>query len=89
MNDRATTSDSRSNTEPTREKAYDDTIDWGDFWTTAAAERFRLVLDGENLLSYDRIHDVLGTWPRSLRKVVEKPDEPWAWRHFPTVWVPK
>lgn len=53
------------------------------------AERFQLVLDGENLLSYEKIHDTLGTWPRSLWEVVDEPDEPWAWRHFPTVWVPK
>ena len=29
-------------------------------------ERWRLVLDGENLLSHERIHGVLGTWPRSF-----------------------
>jgi SAM-dependent methyltransferase len=53
------------------------------------AERFRLLLDGENLLSYDRIHDALGTWPRSVWSVVEKPDVRWAWRHHPLVYVPK
>jgi trans-aconitate methyltransferase len=52
-------------------------------------ERFRLLLDGENLLSYDRIHDALGTWPRSVWSVVEKPDVRWAWRHHPLVYVPK
>jgi SAM-dependent methyltransferase len=52
-------------------------------------QRFRLLLDGENLLSYDRIHDVLGTWPQSVWSVVEKPDIRWAWRHHPLVYVPK
>ncbi|MFC7140663.1 class I SAM-dependent methyltransferase [Halosimplex aquaticum] len=52
-------------------------------------ERFRLLLDGENLLSYDRIHDALGTWPQSVWSVVEKPDTRWAWRHHPLVYVPK
>ena len=52
-------------------------------------ERFRLLLAGENLLSYDRIHDVLGTWPQSVWSVVEKPDVRWAWRHHPLVYVPK
>lgn len=52
-------------------------------------ERFRLLLDGENLLSYDRIHDAVGTWPRSVWSVVEKPDIRWAWRHHPLVYVPK
>jgi len=52
-------------------------------------DRFRLLLDGENLLSYDRIHDALGTWPQSVWSVVEKPDVRWAWRHHPLVFVPK
>ena len=52
-------------------------------------ERFRLLLDGENLLSYDRIHDALGTWPQSVWSVVERPDVRWAWRHHPLVYVPK
>jgi len=52
-------------------------------------ERFRLLLEGENLLSYDRIHDALGTWPHSVWSVVEKPDVRWAWRHHPLVFVPK
>lgn len=60
-----------------------------DFDAERFAERFQLVLEGENLLSYERIHEVLGTWPRSFWEVVEKPDEQWAWRHFPMVWVPK
>ena len=52
-------------------------------------ERFQLVLDGDNLLSYERIHSALGTWPQSIWSVVEKPDKRWAWRHFPLVFVPK
>lgn len=53
------------------------------------AERFALVAEGENLLSYRRIHDALGTWPRSFWSVVEKPEERWAWRNHPLVYVPK
>lgn len=53
------------------------------------AERFRLVLDGESTLSYRRIQDALGTWPRSFWEFAEKPEERWAWRHVPLVWVPK
>lgn len=53
------------------------------------ADRFRLVIEGESLLSYERIHDVLGAWPRSVWSVVEKPDVQWAWRHHPLVFVPK
>lgn len=52
-------------------------------------DRFSLLLDGENLLSYDRIHDALGTWPQSVWSVVDKPDTRWAWRHHPLVFVPK
>ncbi|WP_436927787.1 class I SAM-dependent methyltransferase [Halosimplex amylolyticum] len=52
-------------------------------------DRFRLLLDGENLLSYERIHDALGTWPQSVWSVVERPDTRWAWRHHPLVYVPK
>lgn len=52
-------------------------------------ERFRLLLEGENLLSYERIRGILGTWPRSVWSVVEKPDVRWAWRHHPLVFVPK
>lgn len=60
-----------------------------DFDLERYAERFRLVIDGENLLSYECIHNVLGTWPQSFWSVVEKPDKRWAWRHFPLVYVPK
>lgn len=52
-------------------------------------ERFELVLEGESVLSYRRIHDVLGTWPQSIWSVVEKPDARWAWGNVPLVWVPK
>jgi trans-aconitate methyltransferase len=52
-------------------------------------DRFSLLLDGENLLSYDRVHDILGTWPQSVWSVVDKPDVRWAWRHHPLVYVPK
>ncbi|MFC7046798.1 class I SAM-dependent methyltransferase [Halobacteriaceae archaeon GCM10025711] len=55
----------------------------------AHAERFRLVLEEESVLSYRRIHDALGTWPRSFWEVTEKPDQRWAWNHVPAVWVPK
>lgn len=53
------------------------------------ADRFRLVVEGESLLSYRQIHDVLGTWPQSVWSVVEKPDVRFAWRHHPLVYVPK
>lgn len=52
-------------------------------------ERFRLVLDGETTLSYRQIHDAVGTWPRSFWEFTEKPEERWAWRHVPAVWLPK
>lgn len=60
-----------------------------DFDTEQYAERFQLVIDGENLLSYKRVRETLGTWPQSIWSVVEKPDKRWAWRHFPLVYVPK
>jgi trans-aconitate methyltransferase len=60
-----------------------------DFDIEQYAKRFQLVINGENLLSYERIHDALGTWPQSFWSVVEKPDKRWAWRHFPLVYVPK
>lgn len=52
-------------------------------------ERFELLIAGENLLSYEAIHDVLGTWPRSVWSVVDQPDIRWAWRHNPLVYLPK
>lgn len=51
-------------------------------------DRFRLLLSGENLLSYERIHDALGTWPRSLY-AVGNADRHRGWRHNPFVYVPK
>ena len=53
------------------------------------AERFRLLIEGESLLSYDRVHDVLGTWPRSVWSVVGGDRRYPAWRHNPLVYVPK
>ena len=53
------------------------------------ADRFPLVIEGENLLSYRRIRDAVGTWPRSFWSVVDKPEERWAWRNHPLVYVPK
>ncbi|PSP52847.1 class I SAM-dependent methyltransferase [Halobacteriales archaeon QH_3_68_24] len=52
-------------------------------------DRFRLLIEGESLLSYDRIHDILETWPQSVWRVVEQPDGRYAWRHHPMVFVPK
>jgi SAM-dependent methyltransferase len=52
-------------------------------------ERFELLIEGENLLSYDRIHDVLGTRPRSVWSVVGEDLRYPAWRHNPLVYVPK
>lgn len=52
-------------------------------------ERFQLLLSGENLLSYERIHDALGTWPRSVWSVAESADRYGAWRQNPLVYVPK
>ncbi|ELZ54410.1 MULTISPECIES: class I SAM-dependent methyltransferase [Halorubrum] len=37
-------------------------------------ERFELLLDGENLLTYDEIRDALGTRPRSFWKAVGEDD---------------
>jgi SAM-dependent methyltransferase len=53
------------------------------------AERFELVIEGENLLSYERIHDVLGTWPQSVWSVAESAERYPAWRHNPLVYVPE
>lgn len=48
-------------------------------------ERFALVLGRENLLSYDRIHELLGRWPRSYSSVVGDGSS----RAAPQVFVPK
>lgn len=55
----------------------------------AMRERFALVFDGENLLSYRRIRDVLGTEPRSYWSAVDAPDEEWTGRGNPCIFVPK
>lgn len=52
-------------------------------------ERFELVLEGESLLSYEQIHDVLGTWPQSVWSGVEETNRYGAWRQNPLVYVPK
>lgn len=52
------------------------------------AQRFELVLEGESLLSHDRIHETLGTWPRSVWSVAET-ERYGAWRMNPLVFVPK
>ena len=53
------------------------------------ADRFELVINGENLLSYERVHEVLGTWPQSVFSVAETADRYAAHRHEPLVYVPK
>jgi|AntRauTorcE11898_2_1112593.scaffolds.fasta_scaffold00054_12 SAM-dependent methyltransferase len=55
----------------------------------AFERRWRLVLDGETTLSYDAIHDAVGTWPRSFWAVADRPEETWAWEDVPLVWLPK
>lgn len=37
-------------------------------------ERFELVLEGENLLTYDRIREITGRRPRSFWKPVDEDD---------------
>lgn len=51
-------------------------------------DRFEPVLAGESLLSYERIHGVLGRWPRSVWSVVDA-ERYGAWRQNPLVFVPK
>lgn len=55
----------------------------------AFRERFALVFEGVNLLSYRRLHDLLGRWPRSYWSAVDAPDEPWTGRDNPCVLVPR
>lgn len=50
-------------------------------------ERFALVFEEENLLSYGRIAEVLGSRPRSFWSAVDAPDEPWIGRHNPCVYI--
>jgi len=52
-------------------------------------ERFQLLVDGENLLSHDRIEATLGTRPRSVWSVVGDEHRYAAWRHNLFVFVPK
>ncbi|WP_435348318.1 class I SAM-dependent methyltransferase [Haloarchaeobius sp. HRN-SO-5] len=63
-------------------------------WVTEEAppekrEAFSLVARGENLLSYDRIAEVLGRRPRSYWSAVGASDEPYARRSGPAVYVRK
>jgi len=53
------------------------------------ADRFELVIEGETLLSYERIHDLLGTWPQSVFAVADGTDPYGANRYEPLVYVPK
>lgn len=52
-------------------------------------DRFELVVGGESLLSYDRIHEVLGTWPQSVFSVADGAERYGAHRYEPLVYVPK
>jgi trans-aconitate methyltransferase len=52
-------------------------------------EAFDLVGRGENLLSYDRIGDLLGHTPRSYWSAVGAGDADYARRSSPAVYVPK
>jgi trans-aconitate methyltransferase len=51
-------------------------------------DQFELVLEGENLLSYDRIRETLNAWPQSLWSVVDA-ERYGAWKQNPLVFVPK
>jgi trans-aconitate methyltransferase len=53
------------------------------------ADRFELVVEGKSLLSYERIHDVLGTWPQSVFSVADDANRYGAHRYEPLVYVPK
>lgn len=53
------------------------------------AERFELILNGESLLSYRRIREVLGSWPQSVWSVADESERYDAWRQNPFVFVPK
>ena len=52
-------------------------------------DRFAPLLDGDSVLSPERIDDALGVWPRDVYTVVDRPDIRWAWHHIPHVYVPK
>src|SRR5699024_4588253 len=48
----------------------DEYLDEDSAWNPETfAERFELVVQGDSLLSYERIHEVLGTWPQSVFSV--------------------
>jgi len=59
------------------------------FDRTEFERRWQLVLDGDSTLTYDAIHDAVGTWPRSFWEVADHPEERWAWADIPIVWLPK
>lgn len=61
----------------------------GAFDPDTYAERFQNVIEGESILSYDRIHDILGHWPQSIWSVAEDADPYTAHRYEPVVFVPK
>lgn len=68
----------------------DEYLDEDSAWNPETfAERFELVVSGESLLSYERLHDLLGTWPRSVFSVADGADRYGAHRHEPLVYVPK
>ena len=68
----------------------EDHLDESSAWSPEHfADRFELVVEGENLLSYDTIHDALGAWPQSVWAVAEETDRYRAWRQNPLVYVPK
>ncbi|WP_254542843.1 class I SAM-dependent methyltransferase [Halomarina pelagica] len=52
-------------------------------------ERLAPVLDGESVLSYGRIEEVLGVRPRSYWTAIDAPVEPWTARDNPCVYVEK
>lgn len=52
------------------------------------ADRFRALLDGDSLLSRERVFDAVGSWPRELWATVDAEPYP-AWQHIPLVHVPK
>ncbi|ELZ14002.1 type 11 methyltransferase [Halovivax asiaticus JCM 14624] len=67
----------------------EDFLDESSAWSpNTFPERFQLVIDGENLLSYDRIENVLGVRPRSLWSTVDGVERYGAWRQNPLVYVP-
>lgn len=55
----------------------------------AFTQRFAALLDGDSVLSRERIYETLGAWPRNAFTVAERPDVRWAWHHAPLVYVPK